>query len=385
MGDVAEDAERRAETEAEDEAAAIDADAVEILEDGPAEVAAATAVVVREREHLPAPASILPSPTEWEATLAVAKQIASTAFVPKDYRGQPEAVVAAILAGRELGVGPMQALRDIHMIDGRPTFSANLMLAQMRKGGLSVVESSSTAERAWIRARRRDTGEEAEVEWTIEEARSITQKGKPLTDKDNWKNYPADMLWARAVGRLARRLGSDLMAGLVYSAEEMRDLEEGSYGVGTGYDATTAKPFDPGEDLLPGALQGDGFLVKLGDAFHALDPRVDWRGVIDQLEPNPDARGEVFWRRISNAVAKIGHDPNELPPPTDESILDAFAWAFDGLVIELHRPEVEAAQAELDEEAATAAVDESESAEDSPLSDEAVEEALKAEVDDVDF
>ncbi len=378
MGDVAEDAERRAETEAEDEAAAIDADAVEILEDEPAEVAEATAVVVREREHLPAPASILPSPTEWEATLAVAKQIASTAFVPKDYRGQPEAVVAAILAGRELGVGPMQALRDIHMIDGRPTFSANLMLAQMRKGGLMVVESSSTAERAWIRARRRDTGEEAEVEWTIEEARSITQKGKPLTDKDNWKNYPADMLWARAVGRLARRLGSDLMAGLVYSAEEMRDLEEGSYGVGTGYDATTTVEPHPSTHTFPGAVAGgDGFAERMKQRLHDIDPAdsIDWTATLDSLDRV--AWGDTFWLRVSNATAKVG-DLSGFPPPDDAPIIEAFAWAFEGTLISIHRR----AEDELDE-AATAAVEES--AEDSPLSDEAVEEALKAEVDDVDF
>ena len=47
------------------------------------------------------------------------------------------------------------------------------------------------------------------------------------------------MLWARCVGRLARRLGSDLLAGMVYTAEELHDLEGFN---GEGYDSTAAGP-----------------------------------------------------------------------------------------------------------------------------------------------
>ena len=100
MGDGVEDAERHAEAEQEADAAAED------------ELVAEKALVIREeRETLPAPASVLPSSREWEATMAVAREIAGTQFVPESYRGKPDAVVAAILTGREMGIGPMQALR----------------------------------------------------------------------------------------------------------------------------------------------------------------------------------------------------------------------------------------------------------------------------------
>ena len=41
----------------------------------------------------------------------------------------PEAAVTVIMAGRELGLTAMQSLRSIHIIEGKPTMSADLMVA----------------------------------------------------------------------------------------------------------------------------------------------------------------------------------------------------------------------------------------------------------------
>jgi len=323
-----------------------DADAERIMD----ETTTATAVAIRdERDRSLAPANVLPSPVEWEATMALARTIAATTFVPEAYRGQPEAVVAAILTGRELGIGPMQALREIHMIDGRAAFSATLMLAQMRRRGLMIVDSESTPTRAWIHARRSDTGEAAEVEWTIEEAEAISRRGKPLTSGDNWRNYPADMLWARAVGRLARRLGGDLLGGLHYAAEEVRDFDDGDaggYGGGAGYEAA-ARDVQPWKDLLPGAVKVTDVdscaAVRYGQ--ERLYPRLDWASVEEsagvfaekgkaQAQWSAAAWGR-HWNRLANAVVRAQDlaGGGDFPPPSEEQIVEAYEWAFDGYVI----------------------------------------------------
>jgi hypothetical protein len=113
--------------------------------------------------------------------------------------------------------------------------------------------------------------------------------------------------------------------------------------------------FNPGEHLLPGALEGgDDFLARLGKRFEYIDATVAWRQILDdqlgRKKWEADGNGEQFWRRVSNAVEKVG-DTSAFPPPSDETIQHAFAWAFDGIVIELVRPVAE----ELDEEAAAAA------------------------------
>lgn len=312
------------------------------------EVPPELALAIRdERATAVQPQTTLPSPREWEASMAIARQIAATEFVPESYRGNPEAVIAAILTGRELGIGPMQSLRDIHMVDGRPAFAATLMLAKMRQGGVVLLETESTTERAWIKARRSDSGEVAEFEFTIEEAK---QAG--LLDKrgQSWKRYPKDMLWARAVSRMGRRFGSDLLGGLVYSKEELDDLDDdGGYGGGgSGY---AASGFNPAKQLMREAHRGESGEVAaaLKADQERIAPDLDWGSMLEEaalaaVGPRADwgdAGGTEFMLRWANTIAYLlklcddegGEDWHpELGLANTEHatglIVKAFEWGF---------------------------------------------------------
>ena len=52
--------------------------------------------------------------------MRLAARIHNTSFVPKALRGDPNSVLACILTGDELGLGPMQSLRMVNVIDGPP-------------------------------------------------------------------------------------------------------------------------------------------------------------------------------------------------------------------------------------------------------------------------
>lgn len=312
----------------------------EAVEEVDGEIRSQELVIHEERSTALQPQTYLPTPKEWEAITAIAVRMASTQFVPESYRGKPDTVAAAILTGREMGIGPMQSLRDIHMIDGRPAFSAQLMLSKLRSGGVVIVESSATAERAYIKARRSDTGEMGEFEFSKADAEAAG-----LLSKRNWKQWPSDMMWARAVGRMARRFGSDLLGGLVYTKEELEDIDdhEGGYGVGDGYDASTEQPIDPGVNLMLSAVQGaDADAVKELDAkMKALNDRVDWPiliglgvkaqfGVDDRKKLN-DAQRQEWWLRLRNSVARLEQTAADLGgelAASPEQVKDAFVWAF---------------------------------------------------------
>ena len=316
--------------------------------------------IARHREMALPPAGALPSASEFAASMAIAREIAGTAFVPSSYRGKPEEVLAAILKGRELGIGPMTALSDINMIDGRATLSASLMLSQMRRGGLVILESESTSERAFIKAQRSDTGEVAEVEWTFEEATKITRGSKKLSDGDGWKNYPSDMLWARCVGRLARRLGSDLLAGMVYSKEELGDLS----GFDEGYDATAKQTvkwdsWDPGK-LHPDAPRGWKEILAM---MEGVDPSRDWVALVAViLEEAYGHTGKVadlgakevnVGTRMANMIARLQFDlmeGKEFPPPNDSEIEEAILWAHAVAVSPPYPEKVETVEGEEVEE-----------------------------------
>ncbi len=141
--------------------------------------------------------------------------IAHTDFVPRAYRGNLPAIAACIFTGRELGIGDMASLRYIHVIDGKPTLSAELMVHLVRQAKHSIT-GTATPEKAVVKGRRADNGDEMEVVWTLEMA-----KRAGLTGKSNWRAYPEAMLWARAVSQLCRMLFPDVLAGVSYTPEEL--------------------------------------------------------------------------------------------------------------------------------------------------------------------
>ena len=155
----------------------------------------------------------------YESSWKLAQRVNRTPFVPKGMQGQPEAVLACVLYGRELGLGPMQALNSIHVIEGKATASPELMRALVAKAGHRIDVAENTNEVCVLKGKRADTEAEATVKWTLEDAKAAN-----LTGKDNWRKYPRAMLVARATSELCRILFPDVIAGLSYTPEEIESV-----------------------------------------------------------------------------------------------------------------------------------------------------------------
>jgi hypothetical protein len=131
--------------------------------------------------------------------------------------GMVEEAAVILMTGRELGLAPMQSLRGIYVVDGKPTLSSDMMVAVIRKSGQCetwrVVES--TAERCTITTRRKGENADATRTWTRADA---DRAG--VTHKDPWRKYPAAMLRHRCAADLARQEYPDVLLGL-YDPDEM--------------------------------------------------------------------------------------------------------------------------------------------------------------------
>jgi len=156
---------------------------------------------------------------DWPALLALAEGMhRSRIGVPASLK-TPEAVATVLLAGNEDGLGPIEALTELHVINGRVGRSANLMrkLVYKRIPGAVIHDVEIGPERVILEGQRPGKPP-CRVEWTADDAR----KAK-LDKKDNWVNYAEDMLYARATGRLCRRYFPDAFSSPAYTPEELAD------------------------------------------------------------------------------------------------------------------------------------------------------------------
>lgn len=151
---------------------------------------------------------------------SLADQIARTDFAPAGLRGKPEAVMAAMLTGHEIGIGPMQALSEISVINGRPCMSAKLMRALVHRAGHDLWFEVKSNTKVTICARRADWPEDrvAKVTWTMDDA-----KAAGLAGGQNYRKYPRAMLAARATGEICRDNFADVLGGIGYTPEELSD------------------------------------------------------------------------------------------------------------------------------------------------------------------
>lgn len=150
------------------------------------------------------------------AQMDYAKAMAASDLLPRQYQGKPANLLWAVSYGQTLGIAPLTAIQSIHVINGKPTASADLIAGLVRRAGhkLRVNGDDKRAVAQIIRADDPDFTFEAV--WTIERAQAAK-----LTSKDTWKNFPAAMLKARAITEVARAACSEILQGTIYTPEEL--------------------------------------------------------------------------------------------------------------------------------------------------------------------
>lgn len=147
-------------------------------------------------------------PQDLPGFTALAKQFAESKLIPSDLQSKPADVFVTLLAGNELGLSPMAALRGIHVVKGKTILSADTMVAVVLASGAAEYfrRVEATATTATYETKRKGA-EPVQVTWTSADA--VTAK----LDGDNWKKYPRAMLAARCKAELARDVYPDVLAG----------------------------------------------------------------------------------------------------------------------------------------------------------------------------
>lgn len=161
-------------------------------------------------KHQAAPAASLPEKMQY------AKALAESGMLPGQYRKQPANLLYALEYAESLGLHPMAAITGIHVIEGKPSASAALISALVRRAGHKLRVRGNDQEAVAQIVRADDPDYTFEVRWTIARAE---QAG--LARKQVWKNYPAAMLKARAITEVARDACEEALSGMHYTPEEL--------------------------------------------------------------------------------------------------------------------------------------------------------------------
>jgi hypothetical protein len=154
-----------------------------------------------------------------EHELMVFQTMAAQAVDSKMYRGigDKAGIMMIMLSARELGISPMAALNGgLNIINGKVEISARMMSALIRKAGHMISVKESTATECILVGTRGDTLEVQSASFSIQEA----QLAGLVKAGGGWTKWPKDMLFARALSRLARQLFSDVI-GIGYVEGEI--------------------------------------------------------------------------------------------------------------------------------------------------------------------
>lgn len=135
---------------------------------------------------------------------------------------KPEQAVAKVIAGRELGIGPMAAMRGIHLIKGSVRLSAELVATLIKRSGRYDFRAEVGDDHATVTVF--DRGEAlAPVTFTLEDAK----RAGLVAGDGNWRRYPGDMCFTKAVIRAARRHCPEVIGGAVYMDDGDHDTPRG--------------------------------------------------------------------------------------------------------------------------------------------------------------
>jgi hypothetical protein len=246
------------------------------------------------------------------AKLEYARFLATSGLLPAQYREKPGNVLYAVEFGEMLGIRPMAAITGVHVIEGKPSASAALISALVRRAGHRLRVSGNDEKAVAEIIRSDDPDFVYRSEWTIARARQAE-----LIGKGTWKKYPAAMLKARAITEVARDACEEALMGMHYTPEEL-GAEVDAEGVPTqtadDWASRPATPQERGEQPAGTSAVDD----------------LDWAAELEKLTAGRDVEGlRALWRlsrkarpndmELHERIAKAARD---VAPPKDQPTAD---------------------------------------------------------------
>ncbi len=167
------------------------------------------------------------APENFEHYFRIANMMSKSDMVPKGYKDKPQDVLIAMEMGVSLGLGPLQAIQNIAVINGKPSLYSDGMLSvcsgrpdfeNIKEEPLYDEAGKTVGYKCTVMRRDREPVTQT---FTQEDAKRANLWGK----QGPWTSYPNRMMQMRARSFALRDSFADALGG-VKAAEEVLDYEE---------------------------------------------------------------------------------------------------------------------------------------------------------------
>lgn len=171
--------------------------------------------------------SVYGSPDNFEQAQRVAKMLASSTMVPKEYQGNIANSLVALEMSNRMGVSPLMVMQNLHVIHGRPSWSATYLIAAINtsgKFGPLRFRISGEGDGLSCVALAKDLASGEMLEGPAVSIGMAKKEGWFGKTGSKWQTMPDLMLRYRAAAFFSRLYAPEVAMGLLTS-DEVQDID----------------------------------------------------------------------------------------------------------------------------------------------------------------
>ena len=168
------------------------------------------------------------NPKAMNHLVKIAKTLSNSSILPAQYRGNVANCFVACEMAARMDVSPLFVMQNLHVIEGRPSWSSSACIALINGCGLfkdvrfnMVGEMGTPSRGCYISATRVGTGEH--VQGTTVTIQLAIDEGWMERKGTKWKTMPEQMLKYRAAAFFARIECPNVLMGFMLD-DESRDI-----------------------------------------------------------------------------------------------------------------------------------------------------------------
>lgn len=218
------------------------------------------------------------------------------------FRDAKDAAQAAVKvqAGLEIGVAPIQAMTQIHIVEGKPALSATLIAALIKRSGRYNYRVVKHDEQECAIAFTENGQQVGVSTFTMQDAERAGVTRNPV-----WGRYRRNMLFARSMSNGARWYCPDVFGGAVYVPEELGADVNGEgepVSVKLVEPAPAAKLTRATVAELQQAARRELDRLLVGDGMNADDAKVARTAAVKRINGGKAPRTVEEWASVLEAL-----------------------------------------------------------------------------------